>query len=381
MASVAIVKCGSYDYQLIKDSIQKGINLLGGIEQFVSKNEKILLKPNILIGDAPAKCTTTHPLIVKATGELFLKQTSNVSYGDSPALGNTGRNAKTGGYQKVAEESGIRLADFKKGREITSYEAVQNKQFFIAEEVLDADGIISLCKGKTHGLTRMTGAVKNQFGCIPGLLKGEFHVKLPNIWNFSRMLVDLNMYIKPRLYIMDAVWAMEGNGPRGGKPYNLKVLLFSTDPIALDASFCRIIKMDPEIVPTLTCGSEAGAGTYKNEDIKILGESLESVQVDNFKAERSPVKAVHAGKFRRFLNSLLVPKPVIKPENCIKCGVCVNMCPTTPKSLYWMDKKDQPVYNYGNCIRCYCCQEMCPEDAIRQKKPLLRKLFSKKIKR
>jgi len=89
---------------------------------------------------------------------------------------------------------------------------------------------------KTHGFQRMTGAVKNQFGCIPGALKGEFHVKVPDASNFAKMLIDLNTYIHPRLYVMDGIIAMEGNGPRGGTPKKMNVILFSTDPIALDSN-------------------------------------------------------------------------------------------------------------------------------------------------
>lgn len=98
---------------------------------------------------------------------------------------------------------------------------------------------------KTHEFQRVTGAVKNQFGCIPGKLKGEFHVKVPGPYEFAKMLVDLNLYINPRLYIMDGIFAMEGNGPRGGSPRKMDVLLFSRDPIALDATVCRLMNLDP----------------------------------------------------------------------------------------------------------------------------------------
>lgn len=116
---------------------------------------------------------------------------------------------------EVADKLGIHLADFQNGKEIYFEEGKQNKKFIIAKGVLDADGIISLPKLKTHGYAKMTGCIKNQFGCIPGKLKGEFHVKLPDVNDFARMLVDLNKLVKPKLYIMDGIIAMDGNGPRG----------------------------------------------------------------------------------------------------------------------------------------------------------------------
>jgi len=130
---------------------------------------------------------------------------------------------------------------------------------------------------------RFTGAVKNQFGCIPGILKGQYHVKLPDPYDFAAMLVDINTYIKPRLYVMDGITAMEGNGPRSGKPKQLKVLLLSADPVALDATACRIIDIDPEIVPTAKLGEKANLGTYHKENIEITGDNLDSLSIKNLK--------------------------------------------------------------------------------------------------
>jgi len=123
----------------------------------------------------------------------------------------------------------------------------------------------------------MTGCVKNQFGCIPGPLKGEFHVRIPSIIDFSKMLVDLNVYLKPRLFVMDGIIAMEGNGPRGGTPRKINAILLSEDPIALDATVCRMINLNPEFVPTIVFGKEAGLGTYDENEIEILGDDIQSL--------------------------------------------------------------------------------------------------------
>lgn len=107
------------------------------------------------------------------------------------------------GISTIATELNISLADFQSGKNVFFREWKQNKKFTIANGVLNNDGVISLPKMKTHGYQRMTGAVKNQFGCIPGALKSEFHVKVPDASDFARMLIDLNTYIHPRLYVMD----------------------------------------------------------------------------------------------------------------------------------------------------------------------------------
>jgi len=379
MAKVALIKCDSYDYEQVKNAVTKGIDLLGGAAAFVKQNEKILLKPNWLAAESPEKAVTTHPIVFKAVAEVLLAQGAKLTYGDSPAFNHPETVAKKAGFWDYAEQLGIPLADFKTGKEVFFEKAVQNKKFVIANGVLDSEGVISLPKLKTHAFAKMTGCIKNQFGCIPGTLKGEFHVKLPDANDFSKMLVDLNAYIKPRLYIMDGIIAMEGNGPRGGKTKKMNILLFSADPVALDATVCRIIGLEPALVPTTKFGQEAGIGTYLESEIELLGDDINSFTDLKFDVKRNPIAPYSRGKSAGFIKNLIVPKPVIDASKCVKCGVCVKMCPVDPKVVDWHNgnKNSVPTYEYARCIRCYCCQELCPESAISLKTPFIRKLFSK----
>jgi uncharacterized protein (DUF362 family)/Pyruvate/2-oxoacid:ferredoxin oxidoreductase delta subunit len=377
LSKVALIRCESYDYGTVLQAVRRGIGLLGGMGAFVKKNQKVLLKPNLLVGDAPEKCVTTHPSVFKAVAELAISAGAAVSFGDSPGFGSTAAAAKRAGLLSVAEAIGVALADFKAGTEIFYDEAAQNKRFTIARAVIESDVIISLPKLKAHAFEKFTGCVKNQFGCIPGILKGEYHIKLPDANDFARMLVDLNNFIKPALYVMDGIQAMEGNGPRGGTPRHMGLLLFSTDPIALDATVCRLINLDPEFVPTIKFGHQSGAGAYKDDEIELVGDSFAEFKTKDFVIERTPLKPFRPNGFLRFINNRLVPKPHIVREKCVSCGACVIMCPTSPKSVDWIqgDKKKPPAHNYKTCIRCYCCQEICPESAIELKVPVLRKIF------
>jgi formate hydrogenlyase subunit 6/NADH:ubiquinone oxidoreductase subunit I len=158
----------------------------------------------------------------------------------------------------------------------------------------------------------------------------------------------------------------------------LNILLFSQDPIALDATVCRLIDLKPEYVPTIRFGMEFGAGTYRESEIELVGDNLNGFKPLSFKVERTPVKPFEMKGIRRLINNRLVPKPFINTGQCTQCGVCVSVCPATPKAVTWFDgdKSKPPVYQYNNCIRCYCCQEMCPEGAISLKVPLMRKVFN-----
>jgi uncharacterized protein (DUF362 family)/NAD-dependent dihydropyrimidine dehydrogenase PreA subunit len=372
------MKCDTYDENKVLETIRKGPDLIGGINIFVKAGERIVLKPNVLIGTSPEKCVTTHPSVFKAVGTLIKEAGSSVYYGDSPGFGDTEAHFKRAGLKQIADEMEFGLADFGSGRSVSHKDALLIKQFVIASGVLDSDGLVSLPKFKTHGLTRLTGAVKNQFGCIPGLRKGQYHAKLPDPYDFSTMLVDLNTAIKPRLYVMDGIVAMEGNGPRSGNPKSLNVLLLSDDPIALDATACRIIDLDPEIVPTSKPGEKAELGTYHAENIEIVGESIDSFLDRKFEVIRIPVEHRTAGRFSNFIKNRITDKPVINSEICNNCGTCIEMCPVEPKAVNWNgnDQTRPPSYHYDGCIRCYCCQEICPEGAITINRSLLAKILS-----
>ena len=179
---------------------------------------------------------------------------------------------------------------------------------------------------------------------------------------------------------MDGIHAMEGNGPRGGSPKKMNVLLFSEDPIALDATACRLINLDPALVPTTVFGQEAGRGTFDGNKIELLGDDFNSFVCKEFNIDRSPVKPFKEKGILTFIGNRLVARPAINREKCTRCGTCIKVCPTSPKSVDWKkdDHSNPPEHNYRTCIRCYCCQELCPENAIDIRKPLLRRIFGKK---
>jgi uncharacterized protein (DUF362 family)/NAD-dependent dihydropyrimidine dehydrogenase PreA subunit len=366
-SKVAIVRCETYDESAVYDALKAGIDSVGGLASVVRKGEKILLKPNVLAGARPEEVVNTHPSVFKAMIDLLLEYEVRVAYGDSPAFEKPETGLTRSGLKAVADGYGLVIGDFERGRSLELKDPLVCGRFEIANAVAESDGIISLSKMKTHMLTRITGAVKNQFGCVYGMNKSAFHVRLPNPVDFSKMLVDLDRLLKPRLYVMDAVLAMEGNGPRGGNPVPMNCLIVSTDPVAVDATFCRMVGLDPRFVPTVVWGHKSGRGTCLAEEIDYTLEPFEKFVNRSFDVVRRPVdNGLLVGRLPGFLRNLFVRKPVIDPEKCVKCGICVEACPVEGKALKFLngDKKSPPEYDYDLCIRCYCCQEVCPEKAI-----------------
>ena len=377
---VAIVKCDSYGAQEVEAAVNKGLSLLGGAGKFAAKGEKILFKPNILWPTNPDKCVVTHPAVFKAVLNAFKSTKAELLYGDSPGGLQSPESAlKKCGHFQAAEELGAAVADFVHGESVSHPAGLASKRLLIAKGVLDADGVVSLPKLKTHGLTRLTGAVKNQYGCVPGMVKGQYHALFPDLHDFSKLVVDICSLVNPRLYIMDAVTGMEGNGPQSGDPRHIGALIFSTDPVALDSVAARIIDLDPSFIPTSAPGLEAGLGTYKSEDIELIGDPLERFIIKDYNVVKKPVESMPVTSFLRGLKRLLNPAPVIDKKACTRCGRCIDVCPVEPKAVNWkkgsVPKKRAPIYSYRECIRCCCCHEMCPSRAIHIKKPFLGKCF------
>lgn len=371
MSKVAVIKCENYNLEEVKNAVKKAIDLIGGIDLFVKENDKVLLKPNLLAAESADRSVTTHPVVFEAVVSILKdKNVNNISYGDSPGVGKGNAVALKAGIDEAANRLNVKYADFEEPVGVSYDNGVQEKSFTIAKPIQEADVIISLPKLKSHALTTMTGAVKNQFGCIPGFRKAEYHLKLPDFEDFSTMLLDLNKLVNPKLYIMDGILAMEGNGPRNGSPRKINAVIVSNDAVALDYAASQIISFDYNTIPTLKMGFKHNF--CNKDDIEVLGDGIESVKVNDFK---KPHKGIGIGrslmKLSKFsiikrLFAVIIPKPVIDKNKCVKCGICVKVCPVTPLALNF-DKKGRdypPEYYYKNCISCYCCQELCPHKAI-----------------
>ncbi|MGD9301879.1 MAG: DUF362 domain-containing protein [Desulfobacterales bacterium] len=368
---VYIVECKDYDQA--EEKVLSLINLMGGMGRFAGKEDKIVLKANLLREARPEQAVCTHPAVVAAVGKLAREAGALPIIADSPGGGylyNASTLEKiyhTSGMLRAASQAGIEVNRDTTSRPVSYAAGLLTKHFDIITPVFEADALFNLCKMKTHLFTVMTGAVKNIFGVVPGLIKTGYHAKLHDTIRFAGMLLDLAQYIAPRLNIMDAVLAMEGDGPGSGDPTRVGLLLGSENPLALDVVAGEIMGIDRTENPIIMEAERRALKPCRLEEIEIVGASLADVKVADFK--RSQVSAGSLGLdampwYQRILEPFFKNAFTVRPrviwDRCIACGTCIKGCPVEAVSLV-----DERAYiDDDKCIRCYCCHEICPEEAI-----------------
>lgn len=375
-SKVVLLPCREYDEEKIHMLLKQGLDFLGGVETLIPKDAKILLKPNLLKKAEVEKAVITHPVVVGAfAGILRENGYENIVLADSCGHGTTQVVIRGTGMDTYLEKYHIPAVDYSEGVKTAYPQGVQAKEFILPKELLEQDCVISLSKMKTHALERITGAVKNSYGFVYGFHKAKGHTQYPSADSFARMLIDLNKCVVPKLYVMDGIVAMEGNGPGSGDPVSMNVLLMSTDPVALDSVFSRLVYLKPEMVPTNYHGEKMGLGTWKEEEITLLtpdgeismAEAVKKYGNPDFNVDRTEVRKNIWTRMAGALN-IFQKKPYIEADKCVRCGICVQSCPVSGKAVDFRKGKDKPpVYDYKKCIRCFCCQEMCPKKAIKVK--------------
>jgi len=254
------------------------------------RGKKVLLKPN-LVGPDPLGVTNTHPAVIAASRESLLRLgAAQVLIGEGPALDRD--------TEAILESIGLRhyagpLAGVFVDLNVDDVERVllkttasRLKELYIPKTVLGADFVISMPKLKTHHWAGVTLSLKNMFGIVPGSCYG-WPKNVLHWAGIDSAILDINAAVRPDFAIVDGIVGMEGNGPIQGEPKNSGVLILGDDPVAVDATCCRVMGLLPEKVRYLT---QAGIllGHIQPDKIQQLGESVASVRtpfsvLDNFK--------------------------------------------------------------------------------------------------
>ncbi len=358
------------------DLIQSELNFMldeSELSKRLFDGAKVVIKTNLLMKKRPEQAVTTHPAIIECLSRYFVNKKCEVIIADSPAGPFTKSSLdgvyEVSGMKKAAQNSGAVLNYDTGFSNVSSKESVKLKSFDVIDVVKNADFIISAAKLKTHGMMTFTGAVKNLFGVIPGLIKAEYHFKLMNEENFAHHLIDIERYVKPDYSIIDGIEAMEGNGPSNGTKRHLGFIIGADNAYEADFVACDLTSIPVELVPTLYVAKNRNL--FNENEIVTQGSEYKSLDIEAFKLPDSVDLTFLPKNMPTRLKEIIIKKLKAKPEflhtKCISCGHCKRNCPANVITMTY----DKPIVNLKSCISCFCCHEVCPADAVRIKKSLL----------
>jgi len=275
-ARVSILKVPAYD-QTIYDTMRRLlVEHLGDV-----RGRNILLKPN-LVEFEPASSINTHPMLVHAAYEAFRAMgAATVRIGEGPGhRRNTLDLAEAAGYFHIVPDFEDHFVDLNVD-EVTRVRPTAQfsriKKLYLPNSALGADLLVSMAKMKTHHWVGATLSMKNLFGVVPsgiyGWPKNVLH------WaGIEESIVDLHAAFPHHFAIVDGIVGMEGNGPIQGTAKHSGVLVAGRDPVAVDATCCRIMGIDPMRIRYLQLASRRGADSQIEEDgIRQMGEPIQTV--------------------------------------------------------------------------------------------------------
>lgn len=374
MSLVSIRKTADYRQETVDAAVALHFEALG-VEGDLRPGMRVTIKPNLLTARRPEQAVTTHPAVLLSVVKWLRERgVEDITVADSP-----GGPYVAAALRTVYAVSGLKALEgpfrlnYDTGwREVRCAEGFENRSFNIINPLADTDYIINIAKLKTHSMTTLSAGIKNLFGAIPGLQKPEFHYKYPALRDFSNMLLEVAATVGADITVIDAVEAMEGNGPNGGDMRYMGLTFASRNLYAQDYVAARLMGLVPESVVMLSLALEKGL--LSPGDIELAGDAAQAAE-PLFKLPDSAtldfmtfVPRMFRGPAFKAMTKILRPLPKLEFGKCIGCGKCAESCP--PHIITMTGGK--AVIPTNGCISCFCCQEMCPVHAIKVKRRLRR---------
>jgi uncharacterized protein (DUF362 family) len=274
-SKVVIRRAANYERDLSL-LIQEGLSVFNP----QVKDKTVLLKPN-MVGLDPLGVINTHPAVIAAARECFLRLGAvQVLIGDGPAMDRDTEaiveSVRLRDYAGPLARSFVDLNVDDVQRVVLKTHASRLKELYLPKTALGVDFLVSMPKLKTHHWAGVTLSLKNMFGIVPGSCYG-WPKNVLHWAGIDRAILDINAAARPDFAIVDGIVGMEGNGPIQGTPKDSGILIFGNDPVAVDATCCRVMGLVPERVKYLS-GAGTLLGHLKVDKIQQLGESIASVR-------------------------------------------------------------------------------------------------------
>jgi uncharacterized protein (DUF362 family)/NAD-dependent dihydropyrimidine dehydrogenase PreA subunit len=355
--------------------VSRLLTLLGGLDRFVKKGDRVLIKPNVCAPRSSQSGAVTDPELTVSLCRLVADCGGRPFVAESPIYPFPAKAAfRMGGYSDFSKKYGFPIVDVDSDKEVTIRipQGAVLREEVVSKRALEADVIINVPVMKNHVHTTVTLGLKNAKGLIPRRNKHIIHLK-----GLDEGIVDLNTVIRSTLVVVDAIVGMEGMlSPLNGRPKRMDLIVAGDNVVETDAVCCRIMGLDPLSVRHVYLAEKRGLGNTGG--IEILGEAIETVRSPFRFYDRPRSLTSLGGRIawsawnwgynqiaKQFGADILAPR-VEKGEwawdkdRCNQCKMCIEGCPVHVLSL----EEDRIIRDQKGCIYCYCCAEVCPQGAI-----------------
>lgn len=355
---------------------RRAVELLGGMGEFVSSGERVIVKPNVCCGKDSSTGAVTDPEMVAEVCRMVAECGAIPVVAESPIYPfKPDRVFRKAGYADFESRYGFPFIDIDsaESREVRIPGGKAVEHSFISHDVLTCDKLINMPVIKTHLQTVVSLSLKNIKGVVVSKQKHIVHLQ-----GLDEGIVDLNTLVKSDLVVMDGIDGMEGTGgPTNGRAVAMDVIVAGDNVVEVDSAGVRIMGGDPRRVEHLRLAAERGLGAM--DSFELLGDPLDSVKAPRdlpgmprlnkliltsfalnlWDLFREPWARLTGGE--RVLKSSRT-KPgdlVIDASLCDGCRLCLKACPVDALSYDdLLDCDDEA------CIRCFCCAEVCTKGAL-----------------
>jgi uncharacterized protein (DUF362 family)/Pyruvate/2-oxoacid:ferredoxin oxidoreductase delta subunit len=370
---VGVARCESYDPREVELALSLALRRAGAR---LPEGGEALIKTNMLAPSAPDKAVTTHPEILRAISREVIKKGNSVHIADNPGyifsdknnlLNATGIGALASDSIKTGILSDLGVRDVRRD----SFRVLEEAR--ISSRYLDAAFVINAAKLKTHVETEVSCCIKNIFGTADTATRKKCHSSASQSV-LAEAITDLFIIRPPEFNVVDAILAMEGDGPSYGKPRKTGWILAGTNALAVDWVASTIMCYgDPLKIPLIKAASSRGIGPKDKSQIELEGAAWEDMPSVGFKKSTSLLR-LFPTFLRGLVHSFVTLRPELKAAECIRCGICGRVCPVDAIKC---PPGDYPAINRPSCVKCLCCHEMCPTGAMAVGKNFLASLAGK----
>jgi uncharacterized protein (DUF362 family) len=235
--------------------------------------ERVLIKVNFITVKTWDTGATTDPIVVEAIIKKLQNLHQEICVVESDATITSADKAfEATGMSEMCERNGVQCLNLRKVTDRVKIDIPHGEALkrITVPRIVAESAVISAAKLKTHTSTKVTLGMKNMFGLLPDKLKGKYHLR-----GISKVIVDINSVLKPKLTVIDGFVGMEGAGPSDGTPIKMDLIIAGQDPVATDATASRVMGFDPQEIAHIRKAYERGLGNI--DDVEVCGERLENV--------------------------------------------------------------------------------------------------------